>query len=287
MVRMWRRGPSIVVVLPMLAVLAAALAGCTFDATERGTADVEVRLTDDGAADIRAVLSHVFTGDPGTLGGSLARALFPQAGRADVTVQPNTGGRPFPRVHVAAVYRPGPRVHVPVDAAAALAVLAAAGMDALRLTVCGPAVPVTITATVPPDRPAGRCGSWTVGPGAAAPAVTVGLRPAPVRWWAILALVVAAATAVALASVSLARPAGPVGGRWRPVVFGVAGTVAGGIGVFVAPGAQADNLGAAGRLSGVPLQAAGVTGLLVLPLGIAAFILTMIAVQRRVSDPAR
>jgi hypothetical protein len=67
-------------------------------------------------------------------------------------------------------------------------------------------------------------------------------------------------------------------------VHGVAGMLVCGATGLTAPAAQADNLGVLGRLAGPALQAAGLMGLLALPFGVASFILTMIAVQRRLSE---
>ena len=82
----------------------------------------------------------------------------------------------------------------------------------------------------------------------------------------------------------LHRPAGPVGRRWRPVVYGVAGMLVCGTTGFTAPVAQADNLGVLGRLSGPGPAGGRPDGPARAAVRVASFILTMIAVQRRLSE---
>jgi hypothetical protein len=219
-----------------------------------------------------------------SVGRRVAAAAFPHS-ISRLRIEANGGGFHYVVVNAARTYRPGSNPTFVFDAAAPQAVLRDAGFTRISLDVCGPIVPLTITTTRRADSLEGRCAFWREIP-TPAPTVTIAMHPSAGRWWEGVGLILfaAAADAVALLVLRSGKPLTTARRVYAALLAGAA-LVACAIGFASAKAIQADNLGARGVLSGLPLEFARAAPLLLVPLGVAALILIILTLTTQRSRP--
>lgn len=277
--RMYRWSTPRFVALMLLASVPALSACDPYGPAAQGTAAVDIEVRTNGAVRMQVHLPAGFAGDRKQVGEEAAHAVFPGPSTTRVTLDHNAGS-PFPIIDIAAAYRPGHHVVLTIDTSALVSVLTDTGIPLVDVTVCGPFVPLTITATPGADAVDRMCGTWK-GVRAAPPRVTIDMRPSSLRWWAEISLIVIACAGNLAALVLLAGKSPTTSRRIVAGSLGGAALLLCGVGIASAAAAQADNLGVLGELSGAPLVVAGAVGLLVLPLALAAITLMIVAVVRR------
>jgi hypothetical protein len=166
-----------------------------------------------------------------------------------------------------------------MDTAALMSVLNAVGVPQVDLTVCGPHVPLTLTATPAPDDGTPSCVILQgIRTGAR---VTVEMHPSAVGWWTNMGLLVVVFTGI-LAAVALLVGT-PVTTRRRIVAGSLGGVALAACVVAFADlsAGAADNLGVLGQLSGTPLFVAGLAGLLFMPGVVGSIAVILMAFVRR------
>lgn len=267
-----------------LALMVGVLAACDpYPPPPAGMADVDITVRTDGTAEMDVHLP--LASDQEQLAEAAARAVFPAAGTVRVTSFDNRG-RPYPIVDIAGVYRPGPRVVLTIDTSDLLAELADAGITRFDLSVCVPSVPETMTATPAQDTSLPGCGVWE-GLGDTPLRATIDMRPTPTPWWAEIGLTFVACALILAGLVVLAGASARVVRRIGAGILGAAVLVLCVVDLTVFAGDQADNLAVRGDLSGTPLFLAGLVSLPLLPMGLTAIALIVVAAFRGSLSPRR
>jgi hypothetical protein len=264
--------------LPLVLIVLALSACDPYFPSSPDTADVNIEVGAKGTARVDVHLPANFPHDRKQLGEKVARAVFPHASSVRATLT-NKPGFLYPTVEVTDAYRPGHHVVLTIDATTLSEVLSADGLSTTALTVCGPFVPLTMTATSEPNTTLGRCKTWKGAPG---PSVTMDMRPSALRWWAEVGIIVLA-FAGDIAAFALLTGTGVT--TRRRIVGGSLGVVAILLcAVGFATRTQADNLAVLGQASGTLLSAAHLVILLLLPLTVISVAAALIALIRRPRD---
>lgn len=254
---------------------------------ESDKAEVSVELRPDQAVHVELLLPTRFNRrDLERIGSEAAVALFGTDRSIQSSIEPNGAGYPFPVINVAHAYRPGKHPTFTVDTTTLQAVLRSETLPRMSLTVCGPDVPVAITATPPPtSQDIARCAYWPEV--SSAPRVVVTMRPAVSHWWAELALVgfTMVASLIALVVIVVSEDF-TSRRRLLAVSLALSCLVAGMIGIVTGAAVQGDNLGVHGALSGGALKVATEGMIVVLPLVAASIALLIVALTVRRPRPA-
>lgn len=240
---------------------------------------VDIGINAEGNAHGDLFLAPSHSDDLRRIAREAGEALFPDS-EVRPSVDGNESGPDYAHFAVPDAYRPGRTARVQLSTAGLVEVLASRQITEIDLDVCGPIVPLTIESDIAPSSSGEECASWDeLDPGGAAPSVSVTMDPEPMLWWLEVGLVLAALAAVGIGLWCIRAGLTPQR-RWQLRVVSLLAGVASATGIFTAAGVQADNLGVAGQLAGLPLLAASLFPLVVLPLGAASLALLVVSFDR-------
>jgi hypothetical protein len=245
--------------------------------TERDRAEVSVVVGNNGSARADLLLPGLLSrSDLERLAAEARTRLFSSGAAPTAHIDENGAGYPYVVVSAPRAYRPGPRPDFTFDATRLLSMLRPEGFTTVSLSVCGPLVPLDIQASPEPDS-GGRCVFWAdiALPG---PTLRMTMHPSPASFWReVVWLSLAALFDAAGLLLLLRKTAWTTRRRAAIAFFGATSMALCIVGVSSAETVQADNLGVRGELSGILLKLGQAAPALVLPLGIAAVALSILA----------
>jgi hypothetical protein len=220
---------------------------------EPGSASINVELHADGEAEVVVKFPPDRNGlSLSMIGTQVSNSIFPSAAAVTTRVDDQGGaGFPLARSRVVGAYSPGNRPHLILDFHRAVEVLHAQHLASVDVGLDAPFVPSAAAWSVRPSDQADGSWHWHHLQARDAPVRgEVILKPQPLRAFGALTLLL-----LTLGSLGAGTVAIRARRRWLGVALGVLALVASVAAIADAAGAQGDNLGVAGLLSGSALRA--------------------------------